>query len=368
MAKLSVKPGSTSQTVYVKIFDSASSTGAGLTGLAFNTASLTAYYVRVGGSATAITLATLAAANSAWSSGGFKEVDATNMPGLYRLDVPDAVIATGVRSAVIQLKGAASMVPCELEIDLNAEVNLTHSNGTAVTNYDGTLAAVTADTDITFPATDAAGNSIPDDARYEYALLQLVGGTGAGQMLFLTAKTGVRKFGFVDAYTPVNPSTDTQYVVLGSWRANVTHWINGAVEVPGTTGRVAVNVMAVEGTDASNYFDAQIGTGSGFTTIPWNSAWDAEVRDAVHDGTVLSGTVESTGTTTTNIVIKTMDPTLTVTDQVKGRVILFKTNTTTAALRGQGAPIDGSTTTAITLAAGDALTTAPAEDDAFVIV
>jgi hypothetical protein len=201
-------------------------------------------------------------------------------------------------------------VPCELEIDLNAEVNLTHSNGTAITNYDGTLAAVTADTDVTFPATDAAGNSIPDDARYEYAILQLVGGTGAGQFMFLTTKTGVRKFGFVDAYTPVNPSTDTQYLVLGSWRA---------------------------------------------------SAVQAE-------GTVLTGTVESTGTTTTNIVLKTISPALTDTDQLKGRVILFRTDTATAALRGQGAPIDGSTTTAITLAAGDALTTTPAEDDSFVIV
>jgi hypothetical protein len=95
-------------------------------------------------------------------------------------------------------------------------------------------------------------------------------------------------------------------------------------------------------------------------------SWRASAVQA--EGTVLSGTVESTGTTTTNIVIKTIDPALTATDQVKGRVILFKTDTTTAALRGQGAPIDGNTTTAITLAAGDALTTAPAEDDAFVIV
>lgn len=101
------------------------------------------------------------------------------------------------------------------------KADITHSNGVAIIDYDGTLAAVTADTDITFPATDAAGNSVPDDARYEYTILQLTGGTGAGQLMFLTTKTGTRKFAFVDAYTPVNPSTDTTYIVLGSWRSNV---------------------------------------------------------------------------------------------------------------------------------------------------
>jgi hypothetical protein len=51
----------------------------------------------------------------------------------------------------------------------------------------------------------------------------------------------------------------------------------------------------------------------------------------------------------------------------KGRIILFRSDTTTAALRGQGAPIDGNTTTAITIAAGNALTTAPVDGDTFVI-
>ena len=58
-------------------------------------AGLTAYYWRQGGTPTAITLSDLAAINSAWSSGGVKEADATNMKGSYRLDVPDAAFATG---------------------------------------------------------------------------------------------------------------------------------------------------------------------------------------------------------------------------------------------------------------------------------
>lgn len=119
MAKLSLLAGSTSVSVQVFIQNSSVSTGAGLTGLAYNTASLVASYVQPAGSRTAITLATLAAANSAWSSGGFKEIDATNCPGLYRLDIPNAAL-TGATHVTIHLKGAANMVPCLLEVELVA--------------------------------------------------------------------------------------------------------------------------------------------------------------------------------------------------------------------------------------------------------
>lgn len=131
MAKLAVKPGTTSLITYVFIQDSSVTTGAGLTGLAFNTASLVASYVRPAAARSAITLATQTT-TGAFSSGGFVEVDATNMPGVYRLDVPDAAIAVGVRSVVVHLKGAANMVPCVLEIDLSNQSSVTAWNDTAV--------------------------------------------------------------------------------------------------------------------------------------------------------------------------------------------------------------------------------------------
>lgn len=126
------KAGAASQSIYVEILDSTSTTGGRKTGLAYNTASLTAYYVRNGGSATSITLATLAAANSAWSSGGFVEVSSTNMPGVYRLDVPDAALATGVPDVTITLKGATGMVQVSVLIELSPGVDVTRWNGTAV--------------------------------------------------------------------------------------------------------------------------------------------------------------------------------------------------------------------------------------------
>lgn len=117
--KLQIKKGSIDISVYVFIPDSSSTTGAGLTGLVFNSAGLTCYYVRPLGSATQLTLATQTV-TGAHSDGGFVEVSSTNMPGLYRLDLSDTIVSSGVNSVVVMLKGATNMPPVSLEIELVA--------------------------------------------------------------------------------------------------------------------------------------------------------------------------------------------------------------------------------------------------------
>jgi alpha-D-ribose 1-methylphosphonate 5-triphosphate synthase subunit PhnG len=78
---------------------------------------LTAAYVVERGTAASIGLASLASANAAWSSGGFIEVDAALMPGVYRFDVPNVVFATADKS-VVMLKGATNMAPVVLEYQI----------------------------------------------------------------------------------------------------------------------------------------------------------------------------------------------------------------------------------------------------------
>jgi hypothetical protein len=114
------KKGSTSKSIDIFVRDSSQTDGRGLTGLVFNTSSLVAYYHRAGSAATAITLATLGSATAAWATGGFIAVDGTNMPGLYRLDIPDAVLASGVDEAYIMLKGAANMEPVVIRVQLTS--------------------------------------------------------------------------------------------------------------------------------------------------------------------------------------------------------------------------------------------------------
>lgn len=105
-------------TVYLFIQDASATNGSGLAGLAFNTAGLSAYYVRPLSAPTVIALATQTV-TGAHADGGFVEVDPTDTPGLYRFDLPSEVIDTGVRSAVIMLKGATNMAPAVLELQLD---------------------------------------------------------------------------------------------------------------------------------------------------------------------------------------------------------------------------------------------------------
>jgi hypothetical protein len=104
--------GNTSTVEYINITQGNS--GSALTGLAYNSSGLTAYYVRPGASPTAISLATQTATGS-YSSGGFVPVDNTNMPGLYRIDIPNAVFNSGVDEATIYIRGAANMNPLRIE-------------------------------------------------------------------------------------------------------------------------------------------------------------------------------------------------------------------------------------------------------------
>ncbi|MGG2324794.1 hypothetical protein, partial [Salmonella enterica] len=73
------------------INDSSSTTGAGLTGLTNASAGLVCYYKADNGSAsvssTLVTITTLGTYAGTSTNTGFKEVDATNMPGLYELHV-----------------------------------------------------------------------------------------------------------------------------------------------------------------------------------------------------------------------------------------------------------------------------------------
>jgi hypothetical protein len=82
--------------------------------------------------------------------------------------------------------------------------------------------------------------------------------------------------------------------------------------------------------------------------------------------TLVEGTADA-GSSETSIIAKTLSPASAVNDQFNGRIMIFTEDTATAALRGQATEITDfvHATQAFTVTA---LTTAPAEDDVFVIV
>ena len=92
---INIKAGTISYSEYVQL---------NATGISFNTPGITASYVRSGGARVGITLASQTVAGP-WTSGGFVEVDAVNMPGLYRIDIPDAAFVSGVNQVTLMIKG-----------------------------------------------------------------------------------------------------------------------------------------------------------------------------------------------------------------------------------------------------------------------
>ena len=137
-----VYAGMTSQTIDIFLRDSSSTTGQGLSGLVYNSASLVASYRKgATGSRTAITLATQTV-GGAYSSGGFVEIDATNMKGVYRLDIPNAAVDTE-GFVTLYLYGATNLLPTALRIDCRPlPVDVKKFGGTAGTFASGIPTAV----------------------------------------------------------------------------------------------------------------------------------------------------------------------------------------------------------------------------------
>jgi len=107
---ITIAPGSTSQSIELYL---------GATGLVFNTSGLAAYYVRNQSAPVAITLVTQTA-TGAWSSGGFAEISSSLVPGVYRLDVPNAAFAAGASDVTIVVRGASGTNGAVLTVTLSS--------------------------------------------------------------------------------------------------------------------------------------------------------------------------------------------------------------------------------------------------------
>ena len=113
-----VKKGATDQTFYGVLRSTTDNTEVtGKTNTDF-----TLSYLRTRGTRTAVTAASLGTVDAAHSDGGVIEVDATNLPGLYRIDFPDAAFASGAANVILGAKvSGAYMFFEEIELVDNTE-------------------------------------------------------------------------------------------------------------------------------------------------------------------------------------------------------------------------------------------------------
>lgn len=105
-------------TIYLEMKDSASPFQP-KTGFAFNSAGIVMSYSKKRQAAVTITPVTLSSATAAWVSGGIKEVDATNMVGVVRFDLPNTMfVQTGIDDEVLFSVKATGYEPMAVRIPL----------------------------------------------------------------------------------------------------------------------------------------------------------------------------------------------------------------------------------------------------------
>lgn len=201
-----VCPDTTSYMTKVAVINS--STGAPLTGLAFNAAGLTCYYHRSSAaSATSITLAD--GTVGTWSSGGWKQIDATNAPGEYQIGIPNAALVAGATDVTVTCKGATSMLQVDLFIPLDyASQDCIYADGTAQAGAAGS---------ITLSASASAVNDfyLAQDGKANTEAL-IVAGTGAYQHRCITDYVGATKVATVSPNWVTTPDSTSKYVLLAS--------------------------------------------------------------------------------------------------------------------------------------------------------
>lgn len=126
--KLAFVKGSTSVISHIFILDSSKTTGAGLTGLTNASGGLVCYYIRPdktsSTSSTLNSITTLGTYAGSSTNSAFKEVDSTNMPGVYEFQFANNMLASGANQVVVMLQGATNMAPVLIEVQLtSADLN-----------------------------------------------------------------------------------------------------------------------------------------------------------------------------------------------------------------------------------------------------
>jgi len=270
----------TSKTIDVALVQKAAATSPGdpLTGLAFNTSGLTAYY-RAGqtGTVTAITLATQTV-GGAYSSGGFVECDATHMPGQYRFDLPDTLVSAANR-VYITFTGAANLATHTVILVVKA---VDWSDGvrggmTALPNAAAEAAgglytrgtgagqiSQTVNGLINGNVIDVAGTA--QTARDLGASVLLSSGTGTGQVVLTAGKVQLDSTGNSAVATAVWDEAASSHRSAGSFGAMLQPFSSGTAQAGAAT-----SITLVSGASAVNDYykncliDIVAGTGIGQT-------------------------------------------------------------------------------------------------------
>lgn len=233
MALISYKRGQGSIILRVKLLDGTKSDGRGLGGLVFNSAGLristiadteatTTSYTAVGATIETITTLGTYAAPTATKC-RFKQVDLTNHPGIYEIQIADSRFdVTSAKSILISINGASALAQCDVVIPLT-DVNPYDAvrmgmtalpNNTVLALLYAAFEQGTAQAGGASTITLRSGASATDD-QFNNQVVFILSGTGAGQTNRISDYVGSTKVATVTTAWVTAPDSTSVYLVLG---------------------------------------------------------------------------------------------------------------------------------------------------------
>lgn len=311
MAKALFKNGVTGVITRVFLQDTASAIGAGKTGLgiasaglnisqiADNEASATTYTAAGSTIETITTLGTFAAPTA--TKCRFKEVDATNLPGIYEIQIADARWAvSSARSAIVCIQAtgvAVRALEVQLTVfDLNASVTqtgdafarigaagagLTAIGDTRVANLDATISSRTkpADTQARVTLVDTATTltNAPSDSSGVTTLLSRLSALRAGYLDNLSAGAAA-----------LESSLQGLITTVGAAGAGLTAAVTAVWSVATRVLTAGTNIVLAKGTGVTGFND--IAAGAAMTlTGAYEAAKTAAQASDIPSATITAG-------------------------------------------------------------------------------
>jgi len=255
-----IPKGTTGYSVFLKILNSASTVGAGLTGLTNGTLGLTAFYTKTGITSTNISLYALSALTAGWTSGGFLQVDSVYMKGVYRFDVPDALF-TEANESVVSFFGAANMVETDIGFQLQpvpADIKMYQGTTAATGNILGVPYV-----DIGYAkgiTSTVANNNLSVDVQSWQGATAMTGtipGSPASNLKYINGITAVSLTGVISANVVMwNGASAATNTVSGYPDVNLVY-LRGLTAL-GQSGNINANVQMWMGATAATSYVAGV--------------------------------------------------------------------------------------------------------------
>ena len=223
-----VAGGSTDVTTYFalrKTSDGTAATGLTITGIDLQ-------YVRSGvAPSTKADATALVATDSAHADNKAFEIDATDAPGLYRIDWPDAAFAAGVREVVLSVKVATAFTE-HLRVEIDGEVNVVEWAGTDVVA--GAIPAAAADA--------AGGLAISDDGGLDIDEQATAAAVAAIDTATMRGTDGA------NTTTPLSAAQVNAQVDIALADINLDHFVGTASGIPALPAGTYLDLLQDDGT------------------------------------------------------------------------------------------------------------------------